>query len=151
MRNSDFSAQAATLQAFYYITEMLIYRPFISSPLAPRSDVSPLNQAPSHFPLPAMDICVEAARSCARIAEVQIQRGISLVPIMMHAAHVSAAMLLIRVWDLKAQEKIHQAQGLEDIKPPFIQRIEPLLADVGIFIRVLEWAEPRWRFISSFL
>ncbi|KAF9465075.1 fungal-specific transcription factor domain-containing protein [Collybia nuda] len=152
MPNKEFTVHAATLQTFYHFTEMLIYRPFISL-LAPTfSDISPLDQAPSPDPtLPAMDICVEAARSCARIAEAQIQHGISLVPIMMHVAQISAATLLIRVWDLKSQEKDHQAHGLEDVKPPFIQRIDPLLTDIGIFIRVLEWAAPRWRFISTIL
>lgn len=155
MGHSEFIAQAATLQTFYHFTEMLIYRPFMSSLLAPPppSDIFPLDQAPTLDPsFAATDICIRAARSCARIAEVQIQRGISLVvPIMMHTAHVSAAILLIRVWDLKAQEKVHQAHELEDIKPPFIQRIEPLLTDIGVFIHLLEWAEPRWRFISTFL
>lgn len=154
MGHSEFISQAATLETFYLFAEMLIYRPFMSSLLAPpSSNIPPLYQTPPpDASFHATEICIRAARSCARIAEVQIQRSISLVvPIMMHAAHVAAAILLIRIWDLKAQERDHQAHGTEDIKPPFIQRIEPLLADVGIFIHLLEWAEPRWRFISTFL
>lgn len=98
-----------------------------------------------------MDICVEAARACARIAETQRQEGHLKLPILIHAAQFCAGMLLVRIWDLKTQERVMRTQGMEDIKPPLIQQIEPLLADVAIFINILERAEPRWRFVSSFL
>lgn len=98
-----------------------------------------------------MEICVEAARSCARIAEIQIQRGLSKVPIVIHAAPICAGMLLVEIWDLKAQEKLQQLGSLEDVKPTSVHRIELLMADVKIFVGVLERAKPRWPFVSSFL
>ena len=152
--NSPFTEQAATLQLFYHLIQMLIYRPFISSyPTFPSSSENPpfCQSIQSTFHCHAMDICITAARSCARIAEALIQRGISNFPIQLHAAHLSAGMLLIGIWDLKSQEKALRAQGIEDVKPPFVQRMEPLMADVDLFIQMLEWAEPRWCFVSLFL
>jgi hypothetical protein len=60
-------------------------------------------------------------------------------------------MLLVKVWNLKAEERRLQAQGIENFKPSFDQQIEPFLADIDILIQILEWAEPRWPFVSSFL
>jgi hypothetical protein len=145
-----FTAQAGVLQALYHLVRMIIYRPFISFSSTGASHLA-CEKEPSSFPYPAMEICVEAARSCARIAEVLMRRRLLNNPILMHAVHISASVLLVRVWDLKAQEKGLQALGIEDFKPPFAQRIEPFLADVNMFIRILEWAELRWSFVLPFL
>ena len=151
---SPFNARAGTLQILYHTVQMLIYRPFMPSLYV---HISPSEQYRPHQPttLPppyhAMDVCIEAARSCARIIRVLTQRGLSSLPALLHAAHLSAGTLLIEIWDLKTQDRTLRAQGAEDVKPPFAQRIEPLMADVDTFMRILEWAEPRWGFVSPFL
>lgn len=147
--NLLFTAQAAALWMLYYTVRILIYRPFIS--FSTGAPYSPSENDASSFPYPAMEICVEAARSCARIVEAVAERGLSNVPALMNIAHISATMLLVKVWDLKAQDKSLQAQGIEDLKPPVVQRIEPFMADVNMLIHVLERAQFRWGFVSSFL
>lgn len=147
--NLLFTAQAAALWMLYYTVRILIYRPFIS--FSTGAPYSPSENDASSFPYPAMEICVEAARSCARIVEAVAERGLSNVPALMNIAHISATMLLVKVWDLKAQDKSLQAQGIEDLKPPVVQQIEPFMADVNMLIHVLERAQFRWGFVSSFL
>ncbi|RDB25367.1 Activator of stress genes 1 [Hypsizygus marmoreus] len=146
MEHSPFAVAAATLRAFYHLVELLIYRPFIPSPSG--SDISSLHGFRRY---PAMDICVEAARSCARIVEVQTQQTILQHSIMTYSSQFCAGILLMKIWDLKRQERILHSQGVEDIKPPLVQQIEPLMTDVNTFIRALEWSEPRWKFVTSFL
>ena len=148
--DSGFTCQAAILQMLYNLIRMLIYRPFSRSTDS-EPQHSPTDKDASSFPYPAMDICIEAARSCARIVDVLIEHRLSNIPILMHAAHLSATMLLVKVWNLKLKEKKLQAQGIEDFKPSFSQQIGSFLTDVNIFMHILEQAEPRWPFVSSFL
>lgn len=145
--HSSFITEAALLQMVYHLTRIFIYRPFISSTGAALSTLE--NTVPA-FPDLAMDICIGAARSCARVVEMLKDRQTNIT-IMVHVAHLAASILLNKVWNLKAEEKRLRAQGIEDVKPPFVQRIEPLMADVNIFMRLLEWAEPRWAVVSLFL
>lgn len=154
MDNAVFSNQATTLYTLYYFIQMAIYRPFIPSPpisIATDHDAHDRITAESAFPFPAMEICTEAARACARIVEVQMERGLSNVPNLTHVAYHSAGMLLISLWDLKAQEAAQKATGFEDVKPPLAHQMQSLLADISVFIRALEWAEPRWEVVTPFL
>jgi hypothetical protein len=146
--NLIFTSQAAVLRMVYHFIRILLYRPFISTSAG--TSLSYSGNDPS-FPYPAMEICVENARACAQIVRWLAQRRMSNVPTLMHIAHVSASMLLVKVWDLKAQEKILLAQGMEDFKPPVVQQIEPFMVDVNLLMHTLERAEPRWSFITPFL
>jgi hypothetical protein len=146
LSNDIFANQAATLYNSYYLNQILIYRPFIPFPTISndpsRPRVSPI--AYPDFPFPAQAICINAAKSCARIVEAQMKRGFSNVPNLIAVSHISAALLLTGVWDLKAKELAHQTDQLEDIKPQFIQKIQTLLDDVDVFIKALEYVELRW-------
>ncbi|KAF8070504.1 fungal-specific transcription factor domain-containing protein [Lyophyllum atratum] len=145
---STFAADAATLQTFYHLVQILIYEPLIPSPFSP-SSLSESSSPP--LPFPALDKCVEAAQACARISETQALQAHLTWPIHIYAAQASSAILLFKIWDTKSQEKAKRAQGVEDTKPPVVQVIEPLMADVRIFVHMLEWAKPRWGLVSPFL
>lgn len=69
-----------------------------------------------------------------------MRRGISNVPNLISVAHISAALLLINVWDLKGKE----CAGVEDMKPPVAQSIDLLLDDINVFLDALEWAQHRF-------
>jgi hypothetical protein len=132
---------------------MLIYRPFIvlnHAPVSSSGSRTSRGLAQSDLTDNALEICIDSARSCARIAEVLLEGGYSNFPVLLHASHLSAGTLLIGIWNLKLQEKNLRAQGTEDIKP-LCNQIEPLKSDVDVFMRILEWAEPRWQLVSHFL
>lgn len=102
---------------------------------------------------PAILICTDAARSCARIVEVQLRDGLnnSYIPSVIHIAYVCAGLLSYMIWDLKAQEKAQRSECSRDVKPPIAQRIEDHMADAHIFIRALEQAKLRWDVVDSML
>lgn len=141
--------QAATLFTTYYLTQMLIYRPFILAPVKHPAVSHGSPQTCSSLSFRALNICTSAAKSCARIVEEQMQRGYSNVPNLIGVAPISAAILLVSIWGLKAKAQLEQVA--EDIKPPIAHTIETLMADVSIFIRALEWALPRWAQVPSLL
>jgi hypothetical protein len=146
MPNEIFAIQASTLYTAYYLCQILIYRPFIPFPAISndpsRPRVNPI--AYPDFPFPAQAICVNAARSCARIVDAQITRGIFNIPNLIAVSYISAALLLTSVWDLKAKERTAQPDQLEDIKPQHIQTIQTLLDDVAVLMKALEYTELRW-------
>ncbi|KAK0486088.1 fungal-specific transcription factor domain-containing protein [Armillaria novae-zelandiae] len=146
--NPIYSNLSATLYSIYYLTQMLIYRPFIPSPAA--CDGRPSNST-SSFPFPALAICTNAAKSCAHIVEEQMLRGLWNVPNLIAISHISCGMLLVGVWDLKAKEKARLANGAEDIKPPLVQALEPLMKDIAIFLKALEWAAPYYETVEPII
>lgn len=153
MQHSVFANQAATLYTTYYLTQILIYRPFI--PLAPTSthpsQTRSVPMAYDSFPFPAFTICNSAAKSCVRILGIQMKRGLSNIPNFISVAHICAAVLLANVWDLKTKDKAQQLGQLEDVKPQFLQTIDILLDDVSVFIHALELVEKRWDNAHLFL
>ncbi len=148
LENPIYSNLSATLYTTYYLTQMLIYRPFIPSPAA--CDGRPSNST-SSFPFPALAICTNAAKSCAHIVEEQMLRGLWNIPNLIAISHISCGMLLVGVWDLKAKEKARLANGAEDIKPPLVQALEPLMKDIAIFLKALEWAAPRYETVEPIM
>ncbi|KAF8910393.1 fungal-specific transcription factor domain-containing protein [Mucidula mucida] len=131
---------SATLYTTYYLTQMLIYRPFIPAPMSNNST----------FPFPALSICTNAARSSARIIEEQLQRGLWNVPNLNAVSIVSASMLLVHVWDLKHKDRTERENGM-DIDPPISCTVDPLLKDINIFIRALEWSSHRYEVVKPVL
>ncbi|GLB37480.1 putative fungal specific transcription factor [Lyophyllum shimeji] len=150
---SPCATDVVTLQIIYHLIQILIYKPLIPSPFTSSSSCEPslLPSHPSSTSCSALDRCVEAAQACARVAETQALQGLPTSPTHIYAAKVSSAVLLVKIWDVKLREKAMRAQGIEDFKPLTIQIIEPLMADVFIFVRVLEQAEPRWGIVGPFL
>lgn len=146
-----FANQATTLYITYYLTQMIVYRPFVFGPKPSKSSVSGQHVTEPPFPYHALNICTTAARACARIIEAQMKRGLTNIPGLCMVSYNSAGMLAWNVWDLKAQERNMRANGMEDIKPPFAQRIDELLADIKIFVDALEWARPRWQLVEPLL
>jgi hypothetical protein len=96
------------------------------------------------FPFPAQAICINAAKSCARIVDAQLTRGVFNFPNLIAVSYISAALLLANVWDLKSKERTGQSGHLEDVKPQHVQMIQTLLEDVTVFMKALEYAELRW-------
>ena len=68
--NTEFLHQSAVLYANYYHLQIFVHRPFVSS--SPR---------PSHLSFPSLAICMNAARSCARLSKCSRER---LRPILHH-------------------------------------------------------------------
>jgi hypothetical protein len=62
--NEVFFEQSAALYSAYYHVQIITHRPFISSPSRP----TPLS-------FPSIAICTNAARSCSRLAAVQLRRS----------------------------------------------------------------------------
>ncbi|KAJ7497363.1 fungal-specific transcription factor domain-containing protein [Mycena latifolia] len=147
IEDDEFSNQSATLYTTYYLAEMLIYRAFIPPVATP---TSPTQQTPHiSASFPALSFCINAARSSARIVEVQLARGWTNVPTLAAVSQLSAGILTLAVWDAKAKQQ--QQQDSEDVKPPLAHVIGPLMDDIGIFIRALEWAENRWEHVIAAL
>ncbi|KAJ7096252.1 fungal-specific transcription factor domain-containing protein [Mycena epipterygia] len=145
IEDDEFSNQSATLYTTYNLAEMLMYRAFIRPVASPSSPAPP----PPHIntSLPALAFCINAARSSARIVEVQLARGWANIPTLVSVSQLSATILTLGVWDLKAK----QQQESEDVKPPLAHTIAPLMNDIGIFIGALEWAESRWENVPGHL
>jgi hypothetical protein len=157
MDNPELSVQSATLHVSYYLTLMLIYRPLITmSP--PSSSIVP--HKPSELSPPmlpdansAILICTNAARSCARIVEVQLRDGVNnfYIPSVINIAYVCAGLLSYMIWNLKAQEKAERSECSRDVKPPIAQSIEDYMVDAHIFVRALEQTKHRWDIVDSML
>ncbi|PFH51533.1 hypothetical protein AMATHDRAFT_142483 [Amanita thiersii Skay4041] len=164
MTNPVYASQSATIHSLYYFIQMLIYRPFISSSspsdLDDKESVSPVTKK-------AMDVCTAAARACVRIVQTQIAHGMSNIPNLVHTAYHAAGQLLLRVWDIKMQEKARKEKRdrsaskddqkdrgtseQEESKPPPAQQIDELMAEVHILINALERVEPKWEFVMPIL
>ncbi|KAJ7647258.1 fungal-specific transcription factor domain-containing protein [Roridomyces roridus] len=137
IEDDELSNQSATLYTTYYLAEMLIYRAFIP-PVSSAPAPSPGPHIPASFP--ALTYCITAARSSARIVEVQLARGWTNIPTLIAVSQLSAAILTLGIWDCKAKQQNESG----DIKPPLAHTIATLLDDVSIFIGALEWAAGRW-------
>lgn len=157
MDNLELSVQSATLHVTYYLTLMLIYRPLITMSPPSSSIIShkPSELSPPMFPdaSPAILICTNAARSCARIVEIQLRDGVNnyYIPSVVNIAYVCAGLLSYLIWNLKAQEKAQPSECSRDVKPPIAQSIEDYMADVHIFVRALEQTKLRWDIVDSML
>ena len=159
MDSPELSIQSATLFTFYYLTLMLIHRPLITTS-PPSPSAMPHKPHPSELPPPVLSdasptilICTDAARSCARIVEVQLRDGLNNfhIPSVINVAYVCAGLLSYVIWNLKVQEKAQRSECSQDVKPPITQRIEDHITDARIFMRALEQAKPHWNIVDSML
>lgn len=116
----------------------MIYRPFLTS-VHSRS-------RPPKFPVSPLDVCVAAANSSARILEVQLRAGISNVPNLLAISHVCAAILSIKLWDLREREKLQVKveEGAENARPQVQPTQELLIRNILIFVKALQMFELKW-------
>ncbi|KAJ3772120.1 fungal-specific transcription factor domain-containing protein [Lentinula raphanica] len=154
-----FSNQSANLHLSYHLTFILMYRTFI-----PFSQILPSGmrgiriprtpQKPSSLSVPALQICVNSAKSCARIIEEQLQRGFFNVSFLITISHVCTAILIVHLWDLKAKEFEERSNRIfetEDLKPQYALAIQSAKEDIDIFLKALEWAKPRYPSVAQIL
>lgn len=126
----------------YYLTLILIYRPFslMAAYLPPdgRSDtvhataVQSRNSRKRPFPFPADSICMTAAHSAVRVLESQARRGAANVPLMVNVAQICGATLLT---------------GLHTQAPPAARDTKErvrIVEDVEKCIACLKLAQARW-------
>lgn len=148
MENPLFANQSTTLYITYYLVQIIIYRPFLPPSLRSGSNIAPH----SKMPIPCIAICVNAARCCARILNIQLKRGISNFYSLICSAHMCAAILLMNYWDLKWQERnLAKHTAGEDVKSPLTVQMDEVLQDVYIFISALKIVRPRWRNADLYL
>ena len=148
MEDPLFANQAATLYISYYLVQIIIYRPFLPPSLRSVGDRPPQ----SKMPIPCIAICVNAARCCSRILHAQVDRGISNIYSLICAAHMCAAILLMKYWDLKWQERnLMNNSASKDVKPSLAVQMVQVLQETNGFIRALELVRLRWRNADIYL
>uniref|UniRef100_A0A0W0EWG7 Xylanolytic transcriptional activator regulatory domain-containing protein n=1 Tax=Moniliophthora roreri TaxID=221103 RepID=A0A0W0EWG7_MONRR len=114
-----FFNQSAVLYTQYYVLQIVIHRPFISSPKRP----SPLS-------FPSLAICTNAARSCSHIVDLQRRRKGFLLSMNRMAVFNAGVVLLLNIWGAKRS-------GLST--DPNRE-----MADVHKCMQVLRVCEKRW-------
>ncbi|KAF5344576.1 hypothetical protein D9757_015251 [Collybiopsis confluens] len=111
--------QSVNLYTQYYLVQILVHRPFISSPKKP----SPLS-------FPSLAICTNAARSASHVMDVQRRRGGMLMPFAHITAFTAGIVLLLNIWGGKRS-------GLST-------DTNKEMADVYKCMQVLKACENRW-------
>jgi hypothetical protein len=144
MDNKVFSNQSATLFLSYYTTQILIYRSFIPQPHSNASSPGHNNTSPYEYPFPAGDICVNAAKACLRILEVQLAAGMSDIPAAITASQVCAAILVNHLWRLKSQSKAQAAVDSLDVQNAPGKNIHEVFCDIEKFLDILGRCSVRW-------
>lgn len=151
--NGVFAHQSATLYATYYMLQVMIYRPFIPPPCS--WSVQPCRAAHPHphvdFPFAAAALCLNAAKSAARIIDAVVARGVSDAPMLTSAANVCAAIMIMSIWELKVRER---AMRDEDVKPPppSVQpQVDALTKDVEKMLGALGSLQVRWENAGTML
>ncbi|KAK0204254.1 fungal-specific transcription factor domain-containing protein [Desarmillaria ectypa] len=81
--------QSASLHLSYYHVQMLIHKPFITTPPGP-------DPPKAHFP--SLAICTNAARSYSRVAHIQSSRSGMIFPVAGLLTFNAAIVLLLNMW-----------------------------------------------------
>ncbi|KAF9793223.1 hypothetical protein BJ322DRAFT_1154669, partial [Thelephora terrestris] len=140
MGNRVFATQSATLFLGYYLNQILIYRPFIPSV---RSD-APAKTSSSRvrFPFPALQICLNSARTTVRILEAGRKMGFSNIPIIIRACQEAGGILITHIWRLKTRDRVLATEGIpRSFSGPLVV---DLVADVHKIINILDGVADRW-------
>ncbi|KAJ8522041.1 hypothetical protein ONZ45_g1352 [Pleurotus djamor] len=140
IENQIFSNQSASLYITYYLTQILIHRPFI----VPDPSMSTTLVEP---PARALEICTNAAKACARILDAQLPKGFTSTPTLINCAHICAATLLMKVWDIKTQAQ----QRATGFTKGDAREVESHLKDVDMFVRTMETLQPHWEIVDIFI
>ncbi|KAJ4483342.1 fungal-specific transcription factor domain-containing protein [Lentinula aciculospora] len=151
-----FSNQSASLHLSYHFAFILIYRTFIPfSQILPEAirgvRIPRSSQKHSSLSTPALPICVNSAKTCARVIEEQMLRGFSNVAFLITMCNVCTAVLIVHLWDLKAKEMKEHSAPAEDVKPQYALAIQSTKEDIDIFLNALEWAKPRYPSVAQIL
>lgn len=121
---------------------ILIQRAFLP-PTATRlrALASPINPTVRGYPQAstALAIAVSAARAGARVLETAHNRGLSNMPIFLHAAEVFGAMLCLDVWIMKMRERARGEPALDAM-----HTIEQRMHEIQTIIHGVESARARW-------
>ena len=166
-----FLNQAATLNACYYLTIMLIYRPFIDHPVTYAQPDAPTSMSEiKKLPYPAFSICTNAAHAAIKTLDEVEQASMDgywnthgCVAITQTAAGVQ----LMRLWDPNLQGKRGSRMDKKYVRlvkredgdnkwtiHEGLSEREMLLEDLEIAQRLLDTAADRWimarRFVSVF-
>ncbi|KAH8107479.1 fungal-specific transcription factor domain-containing protein [Phellopilus nigrolimitatus] len=153
IKDDLFANQSATIYATYYLTLILIYRPFShASAFLPQKDAPARPAAPSTFPFPADSICTNAAHSAIRIIDIQARRGFSNIPNMVSVAQLCAVTQLMSLHSEKAVRSDEAVTS--EAQAARVRERERITQDIAKCIQCLELVESRWimarRFLSSF-
>ncbi|KAL1745710.1 fungal-specific transcription factor domain-containing protein [Schizophyllum fasciatum] len=101
-----FFDQSACLMASYHHLQIFVHKPFIT----------PLESMVTSLTFPSLAICTFAARSCARLVEVQSKRSLIPLPPMQTAVFTSALVLLLNIWTGRQSGLTPNAKDLEDVR-----------------------------------
>ncbi|KAI0741238.1 fungal-specific transcription factor domain-containing protein [Irpex lacteus] len=115
-----FLAQSAALYALYYNLQIIVHRPFISSP-----------RKPSSLVFPSLAICTNAARSCIHVLDVNYRRNGSASFSNIMSLFLAGIILLLNIWGGKRAGSVITDPAKE-------------MADVHKAMKMLKALERRW-------
>lgn len=148
MQDDVFSSQSSLIYTSYYLTLILIYRPFGSAQkILPSNDVPGKSRKP--FPFPADSICANAAHSATVIVDTQVRKGPSYIPNMISVVQMCSVVQLMNYYAHATLKKGHDTGSLAFTTEKREQ--EQAMEDVQKCIRCLEMVEPRWIMARKFL
>ncbi|KAL1679398.1 fungal-specific transcription factor domain-containing protein [Schizophyllum commune] len=101
-----FFDQSALLMVTYHHLQIFVHKPFIT----------PLESMVTSLTFPSLAICTFAARSCARIVEVQSKRSLIPLASMQTAVFNAALVLLLNIWTGRQSGLEPNPKDLEDIR-----------------------------------
>lgn len=148
MQDDVFSSQSSLIYTSYYLTLILIYRPFGSAQkILPCNDVPGKSRKP--FPFPADSICANAAHSATIIVDTQVRKGSFFIPNMISVTQMCSVVQLMNYY---AHVTLKKDRTLGSLAIATAKREqEQAMEDVQKCIRCLESAEPRWIMARKFL
>lgn len=157
-----FAGQSSMMYLIYYTVQIIVYRPFTSRP----SDYSAAQNNLQHTDscsAKALKMSTVAARSIVRVAKAQ--RTVQIVGMAgeFYASYYAVGQLLLRIWDLKAQEKARREKQDKDgilvdalrhgdsLKSSLTKEIDDLITDVYTLMDLYEKAQTRWEYVQPIL
>ncbi|KAF5322745.1 hypothetical protein D9619_002016 [Psilocybe cf. subviscida] len=82
-----FFHQSVSIYALFYYVQRQIHRPFLMKK-------TPLS-------LPSLAMCTNAARSCARLLEVSLTRGMRVMPTLIVSAFCAGTVIVLNLWGIR--------------------------------------------------
>ncbi|KAK2463231.1 hypothetical protein APHAL10511_004886 [Amanita phalloides] len=151
MKKSPFAKQSAMLTLVYYISQIIVHRPFVQQP----SD-SFKQEISNHifsYSDKALTESTAAARSIVHILQNQEAQHFLGAIVDFCASYYAAGQLLLEVWRLKSQGKAQgQKKGnVSNEDDSRSQEINDLLADVYTVRDMYERAKVRWEYCRPLL
>ncbi|KAF8630684.1 hypothetical protein AX15_002827 [Amanita polypyramis BW_CC] len=164
--NLLFGSQSALLSLFYYVTQLVAYRPFITlrSVDHPRQTDRD-DESSCSIAAKAMSLSTAAARAIVRLMKAQASLKIKHMAGIFHSSYYAAGQLLLRLWQLKVQERARKekkdvmkdssssGQSVDETidEVSSAQEIDELIADLRSMIEFYEGVQARWDFVQPVL